>query len=189
MPGEPGRADDTLPAYATTPRPKRVKRIRLALLVSSFAACLSVTLMGFVFKWLMLLAFGIMGSPLGVGESGFLGGAQMALQLASLNFFLFFITVPAAALALGLSIGRFPHKGITAIKPYLRWGGIWGAILVGSTTFVFGWFGGAESAAGALVAGSLVGAIAGAFCGFLLHAIVAPARQLTDVDVNVFGPA
>jgi hypothetical protein len=34
---------------ATAPRPKRVKRIRLALLVSSFAACLGVTLMGAVF--------------------------------------------------------------------------------------------------------------------------------------------
>lgn len=190
MPGEPGRADDTLPAYATTPRPKRVKRIRLALLVSSLAACISVTLMGYVFLGLMELAFGILGfEGLAVGEGGFLSGAQMALQLSALNFFLFFITVPAAALALGLSIGRFPHKGITAMKPYLRWGGIWGAILVGGTTFVFGWFGGAESAAGALVAGSLVGAVAGAFCGFLLHAIVAPARQLTDVDVNVFGPA
>lgn len=189
MTGE-AESQSALPAYATTPRPKRVKRIRLALLVSSLAACLSVTLMGYVFLGLMELAFGILGfGGLAVGQDGFLSGVQMALQLSALNFFLFFITVPAAALALGLSIGRLPHKGITRLKPYLRWGGIWGAILVGGTTFVFGWFGGAEAAMGALVTGGLVGTLAGALCGFLLHAIVAPARQLTDVDVNVFGPA
>jgi hypothetical protein len=175
------------PSYATTPRPKRVKRIRLALLISSFAACLSVTLMGFVLGGFLQLVAGIAGlNPLGVGTPGFLGGAQMALQLASLNFFLFFITVPAAALALGLSIGRFPHRGITALKPYLRWGAIWGVILVGGTTFGFGWFGGAASAFGSLMAGGSVGLMAGAFCGFLVHAIVAPEKQLSDVDLTVF---
>ncbi|MDP3459301.1 MAG: hypothetical protein Q8S09_08515 [Hyphomonas sp.] len=180
-------SESELPAYATTPRPKRVKRIRLALLVSSFAACVSVTLMGYIFLGLMELAFGILGwGGLAIGQTGFLSGVQTGLQLAALNFFLFFITVPAAALALGLSIGRMPHRGITALRPYLRWGAIWGAILVGGTTFLFGWFGGAASAAGALIAGGAVGGIAGAFCGFLLHRIVAPARQLTDVDLNVF---
>ena len=54
-------SDSELPAYATTPRPRRVKRIRLALLVSSFAACVSVTLMGYVFLGLMELGFGILG--------------------------------------------------------------------------------------------------------------------------------
>jgi len=176
-----------LPAYATSPRPKRVKRIRLALLVASFAACLSVTLMGYIFLGLTELAFGILGwNGLAVGEAGFLGGVRAGLQLAALNFFLFFITVPAAALALGLSIGRMPHRGITALAPYLRWGAIWGAVLVGGTTFVFGWFGGAASAAGALMAGGAVGGLAGGLCGFLVHRIVAPARQLTDVDLNVF---
>jgi len=183
----PAESGNEHPAYATTPRPKRVKRIRLALLVASFAACLSVTLMGYIFLGLMELAFGILGfGGLGLGQSGFLGGAQMALQLASLNFFLFFITVPAAALALGLSIGRFPHRGITAMRPYLRWGGVWGAILVGGITFGFGWFGGALAAFGALFAGGGVGLLAGVFCGFLVHLIVAPAKQLTDVDLNVF---
>ena len=176
-----------LPAYATSPRPKRVKRIRLALLVSSFAACVSVTLMGYVFLGLMELAFGILGwGGLAVGQTGFLSGVQTGLQLAAQNFFLFFITVPAAALALGLSIGRLPHRGITALMPYLRWGAVWGAILVGGTTFVFGWFGGAAAAAGALVSGGAIGGAAGAFCGFLLHRIVAPAKQLTEMDLSVF---
>ena len=180
-------SESELPAYATTPRPRRVKRIRLALLVASFAACISVTLMGYVFLGLMELAFGILGwGGLAIGQTGFLSGAQTALQLAALNFFLFFITVPAAALALGLSIGRLPHRGITSLMPYLRWGAIWGAILVGGTTFVFGWFGGAASAAGALLAGGAIGGLAGGLCGFLLHRIVAPAKQLTEMDLSVF---
>lgn len=180
-------SETPLPAYATTPRPKRVKRIRLALAVSSFAACLSVTLMGFIFLGLMQMASGVMGfAGLGVGQSGFASGVQTAFQLASLNFFLFFITVPAAALALGLSVGRLPHRGITALMPYLRWGAIWGAVLVGGTTFGFGLFGGAASAAGGLVAGAAIGGAAGGFCGFLIHRIVSPARQLTEVDLSVF---
>lgn len=176
-----------LPAYAMTARPKRVKRIRLALLAASFAACLSVTLMGYVFLGLMELAFGIPGwDGLAAGQSGFLSGVQTGLQLAALNFFLFFITVPAAALTLGLSIGRLPHQGVTALAPYLRWGAIWGAILVGGTTCVFAGFGGAAAAAGALVSGGATGGAAGGFCGFLLHRIVAPAKQLTGMDISVF---
>jgi hypothetical protein len=70
--------------------------------------------------------------------------------------------------------------------PYLRWGAVWGAIIVGGTTCVFGWFGGAAAAAGALVSGAAIGGVAGAFCGFLLHRIVAPAKQLTEMDLSVF---
>jgi hypothetical protein len=183
----PDGMEPDLPAYATSPRPKRVKRVRLALLVASFAACLSVTLMGFIFMGMMELAFGILGwNGVAVGQRGFLGGVQMALQLSSFNFILFFITVPAAALALGLSIGRLPHRGITALRPYLRWGAIWGGILVGGTTFAFGLFGGAAAAAGALIAGLFIGGLAGTLCGFLVHKIIAPARQLTEMDVSVF---
>jgi len=184
-----GRAESAgqLPDYATPARPKRVKRIRLAVLVASFAACASVTLMGYVFLGLMELAFGILGwGRLAVGQTGFLSGVETGLQLAALNFFLFFITVPAAALALGLSIGRLPHRGVTALMAYLRWGAIWGAILVGGTTFVFGWFGGAAAAIGALVSGGAIGGLAGGFCGFLMHRIVAPAKQLTEMDLSVF---
>lgn len=179
--------EQNLPAYATSPRPRRVKRVRLALIVASFAACLSVTLMGFLIMGLMELAFGILGwNGIAVGQRGFMGGVEMALQLSSLNFFLFFITVPAAALALGLSVGRLPHRGITALRPYLRWGAIWGGILVGGTTFAFGLFGGVGAAAGAFVTGLCIGGLAGAFCGFLIHRIIAPARQLTEMDVSIF---
>jgi MFS family permease len=179
-------SDSELPAYATPPRPKRVKRIRLALLVSSLAACLSVTLIGQVLSGMAQMVSGISGLSFMDGEYGFLNGMMMALMMAGWNFILFFITVPACALALGLSVGRFPQRGIVARKPYLRWGAIWGAILVGGTTFLFGWVGGWATAAGALFAGSLVGAMAGIFCGYLMHKIINPAKQLSDVDINVF---
>ena len=39
---------------------------------------------------------------------------------------------------------------------------------------------------GALLAGGLVGALAGALCGLLFYAIVKPANQLADVDIDVF---
>lgn len=187
MTGETSPAETALPEYATAPRPKRVKRVRLALLAGSVAACISVSLMGFLFSGLMHLGFGVIGlGGLGLGEDGLLNGAELAFNLASLNFFLFFITVPSAAMALGFSVGRLPHRGITALAPYLRWGAIWGGILVGCTTGGFGLFGGPASAFGALVAGGFIGGVAGGFCGFLMHRIIAPARQLTEMDVSVF---
>lgn len=178
---------DTLPAYATSPRPKRVRRVWLATFVSAFAACLSVTLLGYILSGLLqavFFAFGL--GSLMLGREGFISGFALAMQISAVNFILFFITVPAAALALGLSVGRFPHRGITARIPYLRWGAIWGAILVGGVTFALGMFGGVLSSLGALCGGVMVGAIAGTFCGFLMHKIIDPVRQLTDVDVNVF---
>ncbi len=179
-------SQSAVPAYATSPRPKRVKRIRLALLVSSLAACLCVTLLGQILFGMVQLISGVSGNRIMEGQYGFVSGAMMALMLAGWNFVLFFITVPAAALVLGLTVGRFPYRGITAAKPYLRWGGFCGAFLVGGTTFLFGWVGGWATAAGALFTGSLVGAAAGIFCGYLIHRIINPARQLNAVDLDVF---
>lgn len=175
-----------LPAYAMSPRPKRVKRIKLALFLSSLAACLGVTLIGAIGLGLVSMVSGLTGVNFSVGTQGFVGGMIGGLQLSAFNFILFFITMPAAAMALGLSIGRMPYRGITAPRSYARWGAIWGAILVGGTTGLIGLFGGAVAAAGALISGGVVGLLAGAGCGLLFHAIVRPARQVSDVDVNVF---
>ncbi len=184
--GQQATAAATLPAYAVSPRPKRVKRIRLALFLSSLAACLSVTLIGAIGLGFVAMVSGASGLSLELGQRSFPSGLMVGLQLASLNFFLFFITIPAAALALGLSIGRMPYRGITVQRSYARWGGIWGAILVGVTTGFFGAISGPASGLGALLSGGIVGLLAGAGCGLLFHAIVRPARQISDVDVNVF---
>jgi hypothetical protein len=188
LPRNSSPADDVLPAYAMAARPRRVKRVKLALLLSSMAACVGVAIVGFILMSLSFMIIGLAGqSPgLAVGAGDFRGGALLAAQLSAMNFILFFVTVPAAALTLGLSIARFPHRGITGRAPYLRWGAIWGGVLVGGTTGAFGLFGGAASAIGALLCGVAIGGIAGTFCGFLFHAIVQPARQLTEMDVSVF---
>ncbi|WP_213268451.1 hypothetical protein [Hyphomonas sp.] len=188
LPRDTSPADDVLPAYAMASRPRRVKRVKLALLLSSMAACVVVAIVGFLVMMLSFMVFELAGQTPGpaVGAGDFRGGALLAAQLSAMNFILFFITVPAAALALGLSIARFPHRGITHMIPYLRWGAIWGGFLVGGTTFVFGLFGGPASAVGALMCGGAIGSLAGTFCGFLFHAIVQPARQVTEMDVSVF---
>lgn len=188
LPRDTSPADDVLPAYAMAARPRRVKRVKLALLLSSMAACVVVAIVGFLVMALSFIVIGLAGQTpgLAVGTGDFRGGALLAAQLSAMNFILFFITVPAAALTLGLSIARFPHRGITHMTPYLRWGAIWGGFLVGGTTFAFGLFGGAASAIGALICGGAIGGLAGTFCGFLFHAIVQPARQVTEMDVSVF---
>ena len=181
-------AAQPLPAYAAAAKPRRVKRVKLALFLASLAACVMVAIIGFLTMALSILVMGRGGGRggLAMGGNDFGSGALLAAQLSAMNFILFFITIPAAAISMGLSIARLPHRRISALKSYLRWGAIWGAILVGATTCFFGFFGGPLSAAGALVCGGGIGALAGAFCGFLFHAIVQPARQLTEMDVSVF---
>ncbi|MCA8900806.1 MAG: hypothetical protein KDA53_06100 [Hyphomonas sp.] len=188
--GETGIQTDTAtPSYAgAIERRRRFKRIKLGLFLSSLAACLGVTLLGLLSSGLVSLAFGLTGrsSYVYFNEHSFVNGMMMGCQLATYNFFLFFITVPAAWLALGLSIGRMPYRGIVKMRPFLRWGAIWGAILVGGMTGGFGLFSGPVNAAGALLTGGMIGAVAGVACGLLFHRIVRPAEQLADVDVNVF---
>ena len=182
-------------AYVVRPRPytgetgrKRFKRIGLGIFLSALAACVGVSLLGAVGNAFIAMFGNLLGLPSlqNIGNGGFGEGISMAIQLATFNFIVFFITVPAAAIALGLSIGRLPYRGIYQRISYLRWGAIWGAILVGVTTFGFGWFGGALTALGSLIAGALIGAVAGLGCGFLFHAIVRPVEQAEGIDVNVF---
>lgn len=184
-----GTEDPALPAYAGPVERRRFRRIKLGLFLSSMAACLSVTLLGLVCSSVLTLANGLTGGAPNFdtfGSNNFMSGVYMAFQLSTYNFFLFFITVPAAWLALGLSIGRLPYRGIVKRRAFLRWGIIWGAILVGGTTGGFGLIGGIASALGGVLAGTPIGAAAGAICGLLFYTIVKPANQLSDVDVSVF---
>ena len=176
------------PAYADPSRRTHIKRVKLALLLSALAACLGVSLVGGISLALTLLVQNIIGyDQIDMFDSSFMGGIVTGLQLSAMNFFLFLITVPAAWIALGLSIGRMPHRGIAARRPYLRWAAIWGAILVGGTTCFFGMsIGGPATGAGALLSGASVGALAGIGCGFLFYIIVRPAEQLRAVDISVF---
>ena len=176
------------PAYADPSRRAHIRRVKLALFLSALAACLGVSVIGGIGLAGAMLVQNLIGfDRVGMFDSSFAGGIATGLQLSALNFLLFLITVPAAWIALGLSIGRMPHRGIAARRPYLRWAAIWGAILVGGTTCFFGMSGGGlATGAGALLSGASVGALAGIGCGFVFYMIVRPGEQLRDVDISVF---
>lgn len=188
MTNEPATpASLSTPAYADGSLRQHIKRVKLGLFLSSLAACLGVSVIGGLmlgFVHILLGVFGMNGTQ--PFESTLTSGILAGLQLAALNFVLFLVTVPAAWLALGLSIGRMPHRRIAPRKPYIRWAAIWGAILVGGTTFIFGLMESIPTAVGALVSGAGVGALAGVGCGLLFYAIVRPDEQLRDVDISVF---
>ncbi|MBU2085717.1 MAG: hypothetical protein KKB75_12830 [Alphaproteobacteria bacterium] len=175
------------PSYADASLHAHIRRVKLGLFLSSLAACLGVSVIGGLMLGFAHMLFGLFGingtQPF---QSTLMSGVLTGLQLAALNFVLFIVTVPVAWLALGLSIGRMPHRRIAARKPYIRWAAIWGAILVGGTTFIFGLIESIPTAFGALVAGAGVGALAGVGCGLLFYAIVRPDEQLRDVDISVF---
>ena len=114
-------------------------------------------------------------------------GVQLAMLLGLMNFVLFFITVPAAWLALGFTLGRKPRKGIANASSYYRDAMIWGALLVGLTTGVFGAMDDkliVSTAAG--VTGAMIGASAGAICAFVYLLIVKPTQLYTEPDASVF---
>ena len=175
------------PAYASPQGPGKIKRVKLGLLMSSLAACLMVSLLSLVIIFVL--------DTLGVFRNDFMltdkysviSGIQFGLIMCLYNFLLFFLTVPAAWIALGFSIGRMPHRRITARGPYMRWAAFWGAILVGATTTLFGvLLGSLITGLGAALIGFSIGAIAGALCGLLFYAIVKPENQLHATDISVF---
>ncbi|RCL88523.1 hypothetical protein [Hyphomonas sp.] len=174
--------------YRALSKDRKIRRVKLGLLLSSLAACLGVTLIGLflTFVFGVLEGIGMLPTMFDRPNSGFLFGIQMAAMMSLFNFILFFVTVPAAWLAMGLSIGRFPHQGIAARAPYLRWASIWGALLVGGTTGGFGVTASLLTGLGAALTGACIGALAGLVCGLLFLTIVKPAQQLHEADISVF---
>lgn len=158
----------------------KVRRIGLAVFLSAFVSCLLVALGGF-------LGLAISESLGMMTRTGALGnGMGGALMLCAYNWLLFFINIPVSALALGLSIGRFPRRRIVEPAPYYRWGAIWGAILVAGTTTFFGLSSGPAEGLGALIIGLLIGIPSGLACAGLFLAIVKPRQQLGFASVDVF---
>jgi len=184
-----GTDSSALPAdYRALGPNRKIRRVKLGLLLSSLAACLGVTLIGLflTFVFGLLEGAGLLPTMFDRPNSGFVMGIQMAAMMSLFNFILFFVTVPTAWLAMGLSIGRFPHQGISARAPYLRWASIWGALLVGGTTGGFGITASLLTGLGAALTGACIGALAGLLCGLLFLAIVRPAEQLHQADISVF---
>lgn len=182
-------------AYATPERPK-VKRVALAIFFCGIAASITVALIAAI----VIFAYTIVTELLGVDlelvtqdGGGFGFGLAVAAIGSAFNWYFFYLTVPAAWLALGFSIGRFPRRGISAPSPYYRWGAIWGALLVSIvTTIAAGLFGSNSqqemlTALGGLVGGGAIGGAGGAVCAALFRLIVRPAAQLQTIDAEIFA--
>ncbi|MEM7492610.1 MAG: hypothetical protein AAF296_04465 [Pseudomonadota bacterium] len=171
--------------------PAKVKRVALACFICAIAASASVALVAFGLMTALRFAVTMVTESSGYASVGVLGGANFAMSLAALNWVLFFITIPAAWLAIGLSIGQFPHRHIIAASPYYRWSAIWGAILVGVTCSVFGAFASLGMQAlgfwlSATLTGLFIGVLAGLICGALFRAIVRPEHQIRQVEIEAF---
>ncbi len=179
------------PGYST--RKPNLKRIGLASFLCGVAACVTVSLIAILIAFVYFQISAVSASQSAMNNAmsngGLLGGAGMATVMAAFNWYVGYITIPVAWLVLGLSLGRFPRRGIIRAAPYYRWGAIWGAILVGTTSsiatgLVAGWQ--VLSIIGALGTGLFIGAVAGCVCGWLFRAIVRPGEQINNLQVDVF---
>ena len=178
----------------------QIKRLWLGAFLSAITAVLAVAFVGLVFVtvgWAMgELVFRDGwdatwdGNPLLIGAAG-------AAFASIMNWYVFFITIPIATLVLRFSLGRLPGKGVTRVRAYLRWGSIWGAILVSLPSVLGGFllFGmGATGRAGgdsgysfqvwlgSSLTGALIGAIAGLGVAGMFMLIVRPRSQVKLAD-------
>lgn len=180
---------------------KRVTRVRIAIFLCGLVACLAVALIAAAVLFVINIvshafSMGGLDPMMDPGSGRFTFGVMLALMGGALNWLMFYATIPAAWLALGFSIGRFPRRGIVTPGPYRRWGAIWGAILVSIVTAPAAALfsepgenplGAIAGFAGGLLGGSMVGGLAGLVCASLFLMIVRPASQIRDIDADVFS--
>jgi len=191
--GENGRVypQDARAAYAV-PTQTKFKRIGLASFLCGIGACFCVALIGVILLFLGIQIADLFGNDASIvfGENGFRQGIGMAVLMSAMNWYFGYFTIPAAALVLAFSLGRFPRRGITHALPYYRWGAIWGAILVGGTTGIASYFilneDQAVTALSAFITGAAIGGAAGIICGAIFRGIVRPAEQVRQIQVDVF---
>lgn len=179
------------PLDYTVPVTASFKRIRLASFLCGMAACILVALIGVTLLFLSFQFAAIFGRDAGImfSDDGFLQGMGLATLMSAMNWYLGYFTIPAAWIAISLSLGRFPRRGIVRPLPYYRWGAAWGAILVGGTTAIASYLMASMNIAsglGGLVAGAAIGAVAGFICGAIFRGIVRPAEQVKRIQVDVF---
>lgn len=192
---------ETAPAYRE-PGGHKIKRLWLASFLGAVAAVLVVALTALVLAVIASLIgnllFGQNGNLL-EGSSGaqspFWMGMVGATFAALFNWYFFYIIIPVTTLVLRFSLGRFPKRGIARPGPYLRWGVIWGAILVLLPSLFAGYFMGSvrgfpiedrlpesvrlvQSLLGGGLMGLFIGGISGLAVGGLFLLIVKPAKQI-----------
>ncbi|MCI4644274.1 MAG: hypothetical protein MRY64_05775 [Hyphomonadaceae bacterium] len=185
----------------TDKRDGKIKRLWLASVLGALAAVVLVTLtalvLGVITSLVVNLLFDADGSVfdgLGSGAPPFLMGMVGAFFAALFNWYVFYITIPITTLVLRFSLGRFPKRRISRPVPYLRWGVIWGALLVLLPSLFAGYvvsstswspealssevWAPVGSLLGAGLTGLVIGGIAGLGVGGLFLLVVKPARQV-----------
>lgn len=178
-------------SYAV-PTKTKFKRIGLASILCGIGACFMVALNGVILLFLGFQVSALFGQNAGMifDDSGFLQGVGIAVLMSAMNWYFGYFTIPAAAIVLAFSIGRFPRRGITHAWPYFRWAAIWGALLVGGTTGTASAFIPNEShvlvITGAALMGATIGAATGLICGAIFRGIVRPAEQVRQIQIEVF---
>ena len=172
---------------------KRVKRNRTACFVSSVLAIVCVSLVALS----VLFVTGIINNIVSgdgdaslfavLGTSAFLAGAATSLSICLFNFFLFPVTLPIIWFIISQSTGRFIHRGISNRWAYIRPSAVYafsaytGPIAPTGEALLHLRF---SKLAGGLVAGGLIGAIAGLPVGALFVAILRPASQLSQANMT-----
>lgn len=185
QPPSSGAVSYSVPAVA------KFKRIGLASFLCGMAACIVVTLIGLTLLFLGFQVSSLFGQDAGLifADQGFLQGIGFATLMSAMNWYFAYFTVPAAWLAIGFSLGRFPRRGILHPLPYYRWGAIWGGFLVGSTTGIASFLltnMNPITAISGFLTGAMIGGAAGLICGAIFRGIVRPAEQVKDIQVDVF---
>lgn len=198
--------------YASEGResPPKVKRLWLGAALGAVFAVVAVTFIALVIivvgRTVLMVLFG--GAEfIFSGSSPWFTGAGAALLAAVLNWYVFWISIPIATLVLRFSLGRLAHRRTVRRFPYLRWGMIWGAILVAAPSALAGVIfrglsgpqigpDGTVAAANhadtaiVLLSSGLTGAVIGTLAGYavarLFLMIVKPERQIRDIDPAIF---
>ncbi|MEM9739237.1 MAG: hypothetical protein AAF829_05155 [Pseudomonadota bacterium] len=195
-----GFTEDQPYGYAQ-PGSHKIKRLWLGAFLGAVTAVLAVAFVALVIAtvgWAIgEVVFGagvfdssLDGNPMAVGAMG-------ALLACLFNWYIFFISIPIATLVLRFSLGRLPGKGVKRVSPYLRWGSIWGAILVSMPCLIggtmFSGLGGTSLSAtsegfhlqvlvGAGLTGIVVGSVAGLGVAGMFILIVRPRGQAKIAD-------
>ncbi|MEL6286765.1 MAG: hypothetical protein AAFQ18_11215 [Pseudomonadota bacterium] len=177
--------------------PPRIKRVALAIFLCGIVACLLVTMLGvgllLGLRGVEMVFFGGAGNGFDDNAPSFFRGAMFAGLAGAFNWFFGYLTIPAAWLALGLSVGRFPGRRVVHRGAYLSWAAGLGALLVAVPTVlgVTGFAPDSERDASVLAGAALtslgIGGLAGSACAGLFLLIVRPARQVAAIDLDVFS--
>lgn len=164
-------------------RPTQIQRNKLALFASALTACAAVSAVGFLSVFLLTLVT----QDDGISKNDFLAGMQMASQISAVNFFLFFINIPAAFVGLAVTLGRKPYALKVEPLGYYREAAIVGAVLVGGICSLIGLAQSALGAFGGMFWGGMIGAASGCCCAGVYRLIVRPDRQINHVDPEIFS--